>query len=414
MVESLPHVPIDSVPTPSSTDLTDANNAYPALNTIISTDSVGPEAANRQPKAIDKRTETLRGKINQLIDVSNALSLNFLHRDGTLKQTANVPDPSYMRGPLSMTDPTGPTAFQVKNVADGTQDSDAVTKNQLDALRALVNALEVDLGNDFVRRDGTLAMTANLDMGGFQVVNMSAALNGADGVRKQEFDAAMTALGLAYVPRDGSLPMQGNLQMGGNKITGLPTVSYPNLPDDAVPKLYVDNALNAIAAVPSGTMSAFAGGTVPAGWIICDGRALSTVTFPSLFTAIGYAFGGSGSTFRVPDMRGRTPFGMDDYGGALSAAGAANRVTSIAADVLGGVTGEETHVLTETEIPSHTHSFTDRYFASGTGGALTGVTSPSTACNTFATTSATTASAGSGSAHNNMQPSMAMLYVIKQ
>ena len=413
MTESLPHVPMTAIPSPSSTDLTDANNLFPALEAILRIDSVGPEAANRQPKAVDRRTETLRGVVNQLIDVMNALSLNFMHRDGTLKQNGTAPDPSYMRGPLSMTDPSVPASFQVKGVADATQDQDAVTKSQLDALAALVNALEVDLGSDFVRRDGTLAMTANLNMGGFQVINMATALDGADGVRKQDLDSRLGTLSTDYVARDGSLPMLGNLQMGGNRVTGLPTVGYPNLPQDVVPKAYVDAGLAAIAAVPPGTMSAYAGSTVPLGWVICDGRALSTVTFPALFSAIGYAHGGSGSTFNVPDLRGRTPMGMDDFGGALSAAGAANRVTNIQADVLGGSLGAETHTLSTAELPSHSHSYTDRYFASGSGGGLTGVTSPSTAANTFATTAGTTDNAGSGNAHNNMQPSIAMLFLIK-
>lgn len=412
MTESLPHVPITTIPVPSSTDLTDPNNTYPALSTIQTVDSVGPEAANRQPKAIDKRTETLRAAVNMLIDVVNAMGLNFLHRDGTLAQSGSSPDPSYMRGALSMTDPAGPTLHQVKGVANGTEDQDAVTKQQLDALNALVLTLQTDLGTDFVRRDGTLAMTANLNMGGFQIINMAAALDGADGVRKQELDATVSTLQTSYVKRDGSLAMQGNLQMGGNKITGLPTTGYPNLPQDAVPKAYVDAGLAAIAAVPAGVVSAFAGGTVPLGWVLCDGRALSTVTFPALFSAIGYAFGGSGSTFNVPDLRGRTTIGMDDYG-ALSGTGPANRVTAIQADVLGGTLGAETHTLTSSEFPSHTHGYTDRYFASGSGGALTGVTSPSTTTNTFATFSGTTESSGSGAAHNNMQPSIAMLCLIK-
>lgn len=413
MPESLPHVPITAIPGPSSSDLTDPTNSYPALNLILTTDSVGPEAANRQPKAIDKRTETVREAINKIIDVVNALSANFLHRDGTLKQNGSVADPSFMRGPLSMTDPTGPTSYQVKGVANGTENQDAVTKSQLDALNALVTTLETDLGTDFVRRDGTLAMTANLNMGGFQIINMAAAIDETDGVRKQELDAIIDGLQDDYVARDGSLPMQGNLQMGGNRITGLPTVGYPNLPQDAVPKAYVDAGLAAIAAVPPGTMSAFAGSTVPLGWVICDGRALSTVTFPALFSAIGYAHGGSGSTFNVPDLRGRTPMGMDDFGGSLSSSGPANRVTNVQADVLGGSLGTETHTLTSAEMPSHTHSYTDRYFASGSGGALTGVTSPSTTTNTFATFAGTTDSTGTGSAHNNMQPSIAMLYIIK-
>lgn len=412
MPESLPHVPMSQIPTPSSVDLADSNNSYPLLDQILTTDSVGPEAANRQPKAIDRRTETIRTSINQLIDVVNAMSLNFLHRDGTSKLNAGVADPSFMRGSLSMTDATTSVAHQVKNVAAATQNSDAVTKAQLDALQVLVDDLQADLGTDFVRRDGTLAMTANLNLGGFQVINMAAALNPADGVRKQEFDASISGLQTSYVARDGSLAMQGNLQMGGNQITGLPTTAYPNLAGDAVPKSYVDAGLAAIAAVPAGTVSPFAGAVVPTGWVLCDGRSLVTTQFSALFAAIGYTFGGSGSTFNVPDMRGRTVVGMDDYG-ALSSAGAANRLTNVAADARGGVLGSESHTLTTAELPAHSHAFTDKYLASGSGGALFGITSPASTASIYATVASTTDATGNGSAHNNVQPSMAMLFIIK-
>ena len=414
MPESLPHVPITQIPTPSSSNLQDPNNTFPLLDPIITTDSVGPAAANEQPKALDVRTETLRAEINKLIDVVNAMSLNFLHRDGTAKLSGTAPDPSFMRGDLDMTDPSGPTAFQVKNTADATQDTDAVTKQQLDALQTLVGNLNNSIGTDFIRRDGTLAATGNLNLGGFQIENLASAINPADAVNKGDFDTAVTALQTDYVRRDGSQSMQGDLNMDGNKITGLPTVGYPTLDGDAVPKKFVDDAFAAIAAVPSGTTAPFAGATVPTGWVICDGRTLTTTAFTALFNAIGYTYGGSGASFNVPDLRGRASIGMDDYGGAVSSAGPANRITDAQADVLGGVFGAETHTLIESELPAHSHSFDDGYFATGSGGALTGeTTAGTTTANTLATRSTTTATAGSGGAHNNVQPSMAMLYIIK-
>lgn len=414
MPESLPHVPITQIPAPSSSNLQDASNTFPLLDPIITTNSVGPSAANRQPKAIDTRTETLRGEINKLIDVVNAMSLNFLHRDGTAKLSQGLADPSFMRGDLDMQDPSGPTNYQIKNTADATENTDAVTLQQLNALAALVAGLDTSIGTDFIRRDGTLAATGNLDLGGFQIENLASAINPADAVNKGDFDAAVSALQDNYVKRDGTLAMQGDLNMDGNKITGLPTVGYPSLDADAVPKAFVDDAFASIAAVPSGTVAPFGGTTVPTGWVICDGRTLTTTSFTDLFNSIGYSYGGSGSSFNVPDLRGRATSGMDDYGGAVSAVGPANRVTDAQADVLGGVFGTETHTLTEAELPSHTHAFDDGYFATGTGGPYTGeTTAGTTAANTFATRSATTLTAGSGDPHNNVQPSMAMLYIIK-
>jgi microcystin-dependent protein len=62
---------------------------------------------------------------------------------------------------------------------------------------------------------------------------------------------------------------------------------------------------------PSGVMFDYAGGVVPAGWLPCDGAAVSRATFAALFAALGTAWGaGDGSTtFNVPDCRGRSTIG---------------------------------------------------------------------------------------------------------
>jgi microcystin-dependent protein len=60
------------------------------------------------------------------------------------------------------------------------------------------------------------------------------------------------------------------------------------------------------------------GGTqdkIPPGWLYCNGGNLSKTTWPELFAAIGYAWGGSGDSFNLPDMRGRFPRGLDDAAG---------------------------------------------------------------------------------------------------
>lgn len=44
-------------------------------------------------------------------------------------------------------------------------------------------------------------------------------------------------------------------------------------------------------------------------WLVCDGSSLSTTDYPDLHAAIGYAFGGSGSSFSLPDLRRRVPIG---------------------------------------------------------------------------------------------------------
>src|SRR5262249_33795822 len=86
-------------------------------------------------------------------------------------------------------------------------------------------------------------------------------------------------------------------------------------------------------ATPPGTIVAFGGQTAPVGWLICDGSAVSAATYSRLFNAIGNAWGGSGGTFNLPDLRGRAPIG------AGQGSGLTNRA-------LGDATiGEEVHTL---------------------------------------------------------------------
>lgn len=67
-----------------------------------------------------------------------------------------------------------------------------------------------------------------------------------------------------------------------------------------------------------GTIIAFAGNTIPAGWDLCDGKEVSrnNPMYAALHRVIGNIWGGDGSpNFRLPDLRGQ--FLM----GAVSAAG---------------------------------------------------------------------------------------------
>ena len=64
---------------------------------------------------------------------------------------------------------------------------------------------------------------------------------------------------------------------------------------------------------PAGTVIYSASSTtVPAGYIKANGAGLSTTTYADLFAAIGYTYGGSGSSFNVPDLRGEFIRGWDD------------------------------------------------------------------------------------------------------
>ncbi|MBR2008287.1 MAG: tail fiber protein [Alistipes sp.] len=65
---------------------------------------------------------------------------------------------------------------------------------------------------------------------------------------------------------------------------------------------------NAVAlAEPTGSIKPFAGTTIPDGYLLCDGSAVSRTTYAALFAVIGTTYGtGDGSTtFNLPDCRNR-------------------------------------------------------------------------------------------------------------
>jgi microcystin-dependent protein len=47
----------------------------------------------------------------------------------------------------------------------------------------------------------------------------------------------------------------------------------------------------------------------PPNFLLCDGSSYSTTAYPLLFSAIGYAYGGSGGSFSVPSFASRFPIG---------------------------------------------------------------------------------------------------------
>ncbi|HET7110120.1 MAG TPA: tail fiber protein [Gemmatimonadales bacterium] len=88
-----------------------------------------------------------------------------------------------------------------------------------------------------------------------------------------------------------------------------------------------DTALMASAIVPPGTIAMYGGTTAPSGWVMCDGASYARGTTSAdpyflLFSAIGTAYGsGSGTTFSVPDLRNRFPFGRATPSTAVATGG---------------------------------------------------------------------------------------------
>jgi microcystin-dependent protein len=191
------------------------------------------------------------------------------------------------------------------------------------------------------------------------------------------------------------LTIGGNLTMGGDLTAKNVRANQGNF--------YLDNYL----LIPYGTIIQSAAVVVPPGWFLCDGASLLKANYLNLFNAIQYTYGGSGSNFNLPDIRGRVAVGSGQGSGLT------NRE-------LAGQEGVERHVLNIDEIPSHNHS------SNATGGSIGLITS--TGANTASTDLDNTANEpnlfnslpalvinpnGGGQAHNNMQPFLVLNYLIK-
>ena len=100
------------------------------------------------------------------------------------------------------------------------------------------------------------------------------------------------------------------------------------------------------ATVPTGTIVMWGGNslTLPSGWLLCDGAAVSRTTYAALFAVVGTAFGpGDGSTtFNLPDYRQNFPRGAANDGQRGGTGGSETPGVSIAdpshSHVAGGLT----------------------------------------------------------------------------
>lgn len=157
-----------------------------------------------------------------------------------------------------------------------------------------------------------------------------------------------------------------------------------------------------------GEILAFAGSSVPEGYLLCDGSAVSRTTYADLFAVIGTLFGtGDGSTtFNLPNCKGRMMVGYNSGDSDFNAVGKTG----------GAKTINIAHSHTQTD---HTHSISGTTGSSGSIGAYGGTDSTASAnhTHTFSFTSGGASNLGMNSQLSTTQsilnPYITMNFVIR-
>ena len=271
---------------------------------------------------------------------------------------------------------------------------------------------------------GTLNITGTSTLNGEVTVNTgivpdvdSGAYIGATGKAFSEAHIDGIRIGVAGTTtidtRGGNLVLTAPI--GSNVAISTSTTINGNLDMTAGSGRISANYLDVPNVTPIGSVVMWCGtiNNYPTGWAVCNGGpevGLSTITYSTLFSIIGYTFGGSGEYFKLPNM-------VDKF---VAGAGSAYSV--------GATGGENSVVLNDTQIPSHNHTLTDDghfhysndagiagnyggYGSGSGGGGLGGIGSRQ--LTDTRTTGITIDNAGGGLGHENRPPYFALIYLMR-
>ena len=133
---------------------------------------------------------------------------------------------------------------KIVGLATPTTNTDAATKKYVDD-----NTVAPPDLSDYLEKDGTVAMTGNLNLNNNKIVRLANPTSKTDAATKKYVDDITESLGLGnYLKKNGTIAMTENLNVGNNKIINL---SKPTQDNDAVNKDYVDKLVHHNAVQPS-------------------------------------------------------------------------------------------------------------------------------------------------------------------
>jgi len=153
----------------------------------------------------------------------------------------------------------------------------------------------------------------------------------------------------------------------------------------------------------------FAGNFAPLNWQFCNGQLLPISRYTALFSLLGTAFGGNGTTtFALPNLQGSVPLGQGDGPG-------------LSPYVIGEAGGTTTVTLTASQVPSHSHTYNCGAGSKGESNSPANTVNAdekSTSAPIYATSANVTMAptmiqpAPASQAHQNMQPYVAVNFII--
>jgi microcystin-dependent protein len=157
-----------------------------------------------------------------------------------------------------------------------------------------------------------------------------------------------------------------------------------------------------------GEIRMFAGNFAPQGWALCNGQILAISQNTALFSLLGTYYGGDGvQTFALPNLQSRVPVHQGQGSG-------------LSPYVIGQSGGNENVTLTQAQMPQHNHTMATLSAPGTAARPNTQLLAQSTSGNVYgpapgdgsALNQAAINSAGSGQPHTNIQPYLAVTFII--
>lgn len=286
---------------------------------------------------------------------------------------------------------TGSAGEQLFQRTDGTR-TGALTWQEADAAGIDIVAPDHDLHDQDIadaitaclKNDGGNSASADIPMGGFRFKNVGQAIAGGDSIRASDVQdnraSYCTVSGTANeIKLTNSIPITSyragqefrfiallsnsgsvTVNIDGKGAKALNVAGVALSPGQIIAGAWVTIAFDgtdfelAVGTTPSavsvGTVMAWPMSAVPAGWMECDGSAISRATYAALFSVIGTSYGvGNGTTtFNLPNYKDGFLRGFD-----ASGTDASSRT-----DRGDGTTGAVVGTKQSDETKSHNHSFT--------------------------------------------------------